>query len=48
MLKVKAEEAKKPEPEPKTKITRTNKALALSRASVMQTPITEAEIIPEL
>jgi hypothetical protein len=42
-----AEEAEEPEPEPKTKIARTNKALAPSRASVMQTPIAEDEIMPK-
>ena len=42
-----AEEPEEPEPEPKTKIARTNKALALSRASVIQTPITEDEIVLE-
>jgi hypothetical protein len=42
-----AEEAEEPEPEPKTKMARTNKAPAPSRASVMQTPIAEDEIVPE-
>ena len=42
-----AEEAEEPEPEPKTKMARTNKALAPSKASVIQTPITEDEIVPK-
>jgi hypothetical protein len=42
-----AEEPEEPEPEPKTKMARTNKAPAPSRASVMQTPIAEDEIVPE-
>ena len=42
-----AEEPEEPEPELKTKMARTNKAPAPSRASVMQTPIAEDEIVPE-
>jgi hypothetical protein len=42
-----AEEAEELEPEPKTKMARTNKALAPSRALVIQTPIAEDEIVPE-
>jgi hypothetical protein len=40
-------EAEEPEPEPNAKMARTSKAPAPSRASVMQTPIAEDEIVPE-
>jgi hypothetical protein len=40
-------EAEELEPEPSAKMARTSKALALSRASVMQTPNAEDEIVPE-
>jgi hypothetical protein len=40
-------EAEEPEPEPNPKMARTSKAPAPSRASVMQTPIAEDEIVPE-
>jgi hypothetical protein len=46
--KTEAEEAEEPEPEPKTKIARTNKTLALSRALVIQTPITKDKIVLKL
>ncbi|KUJ17482.1 uncharacterized protein LY89DRAFT_584597, partial [Mollisia scopiformis] len=41
-------EAEEPEPEPNPKIARMRKALASSRALVMETPIAEDEIVPEL
>jgi hypothetical protein len=41
-------EAEEPELEPSAKIARTSKALALPRALVMQTLITEDEIVLEL
>jgi hypothetical protein len=40
-------EAEELEPEPNAKMARTSKAPAPSRASVMQTPIAEDEIVPE-
>ncbi|KAF8848727.1 hypothetical protein BDZ45DRAFT_605460, partial [Acephala macrosclerotiorum] len=40
-------EAEEPEPEPNPKMARTSKAPALLRASVMETPIAEDEIVPE-
>jgi hypothetical protein len=40
-------EAEEPEPEPNAKMARTSKAPAPSRASVMQTPIADDEIVPE-
>jgi hypothetical protein len=40
-------EAEEPEPEPNAKMARTSRAPAPSRASVMQTPIAEDEIVPE-
>jgi hypothetical protein len=48
MLKAKAKEAKELEPELKTKIARTSKALVLSRALAIQTPITNNKIMLEL
>jgi hypothetical protein len=48
VLEAEAEaEAEEPEPEPNAKMARTSRALAPLRASVMQTPITEDEIVPE-
>ena len=41
-------EAEELEPEPNAKMARTSRAPAPSRASVMQTPIAEDEIVPEL
>jgi hypothetical protein len=40
-------EPEEPEPEPNVKMARTSKAPVPSRASVMQTPIAEDEIVPE-
>jgi hypothetical protein len=40
-------EAEEPEPEPNAKMARTSRAPAPLRASVMQTPIAEDEIVPE-
>jgi hypothetical protein len=48
MLEAEAEELEELEPEPKTKMARTNKALALSRALVMQILITEDKIMLKL
>ena len=39
--------AEEPDPEPNAKMARTSKAPAPSRASVMQTPIAEDEIVPK-
>jgi hypothetical protein len=40
-------EPEEPEPEPNAKMARTSRAPALLRASVIQTPITEDEIVPK-
>jgi hypothetical protein len=48
ILKAEVEELEEPKPELKTKITRTNKALVLLRALVIQTPITKDKIILKL
>jgi hypothetical protein len=40
-------EAEEPEPEPSAKMARTSKAPAPSRASAMQTPTAEDDIVPE-